>query len=38
MITDDAADGHQLARKGMKLRGKKGRESEHGLICLLQKL
>ena len=38
MKIGNVAGGHQLARKGMKLYGKKGRESEHFPICLFQKL
>ena len=38
LMRDDVAGGHQLARKGIKLFGKEGGESEHGLKCLLQKL
>ena len=39
LMTDDVAGGHQLARKEIKLCGqRKEGESEHCLICLIQKL
>ena len=39
MKIGDVAGGHQLARKGIKLCGqRKEGESDHRLICLLQKL
>ena len=39
LMIDDVAGGHQLARKGIKLCGqRKEGESDHRLICLIQKL